>query len=159
MGALPFRLGPLITFHLALQDNHIKTSKYNVFTFLPLNLFEQFQRVANAYFLVLLILEVGEAAFLTAAPLLLKSNRVSSRSRFLKFHPSPGSPPSCLWCWCWSPRPSRTPETTTSVQLSTVPRFSPPKWCLKSFCCKLQFRHRSDRRVNNRQSQVIIGGR
>lgn len=79
-GALPFRLGPFLTFHLALQDNHIKTSKYNVFTFLPLNLFEQFQRVANAYFLVLLILEVGEPAFLTAAPLLLKSNRVSSRS-------------------------------------------------------------------------------
>ncbi|XP_019896179.2 phospholipid-transporting ATPase ID isoform X2 [Esox lucius] len=39
-------------------DNHIKTSKYNVFTFLPINLFEQFQRVANAYFLVLLILQL-----------------------------------------------------------------------------------------------------
>ncbi|XP_041692767.1 phospholipid-transporting ATPase ID isoform X2 [Coregonus clupeaformis] len=39
-------------------DNHIKTSKYNVFTFLPINLFEQFQRVANTYFLVLLILQL-----------------------------------------------------------------------------------------------------
>ncbi|XP_044213765.1 probable phospholipid-transporting ATPase IM isoform X1 [Thunnus albacares] len=39
-------------------DNHIKTSKYNIFTFLPINLFEQFQRVANAYFLVLLILQL-----------------------------------------------------------------------------------------------------
>ncbi|XP_063053157.1 probable phospholipid-transporting ATPase IM [Engraulis encrasicolus] len=39
-------------------DNRIKTSKYNVFTFLPINLFEQFQRVANAYFLVLLILQL-----------------------------------------------------------------------------------------------------
>lgn len=46
-----------------LQDNHIKTSKYNVFTFLPINLFEQFQRVANAYFLVLLILQVGDSVF------------------------------------------------------------------------------------------------
>uniref|UniRef100_A0A674EZ08 Phospholipid-transporting ATPase n=1 Tax=Salmo trutta TaxID=8032 RepID=A0A674EZ08_SALTR len=38
-------------------DNHIKTCKYNVFTFLPINLFEQFQRAANAYFLVLLMLQ------------------------------------------------------------------------------------------------------
>ncbi|KAM6930861.1 phospholipid-transporting ATPase ID-like [Xenentodon cancila] len=38
--------------------NAIKTSKYNLFTFLPLNLFEQFQRIANAYFLVLLVLQV-----------------------------------------------------------------------------------------------------
>lgn len=57
---------------LALQDNRIKTSKYNVVTFLPLNLFQQFQRVANAYFLVLLILEVGEAAFEAAGRLCLK---------------------------------------------------------------------------------------
>lgn len=45
-----------------LQDNRIKTSKYNVFTFLPVNLFEQFQRVANAYFVILLVLQVGEEA-------------------------------------------------------------------------------------------------
>nr|XP_010329996.1 phospholipid-transporting ATPase FetA-like isoform X2 [Saimiri boliviensis boliviensis] len=38
--------------------NTIKTSKYNVFNFLPLNLFEQFQRLANAYFLILLILQL-----------------------------------------------------------------------------------------------------
>ncbi|XP_051828748.1 phospholipid-transporting ATPase FetA-like [Antechinus flavipes] len=41
-----------------LQNNAIKTSKYNFFTFLPLNLFEQFQRVANAYFLFLLVLQL-----------------------------------------------------------------------------------------------------
>lgn len=40
------------------QDNRIYTSKYNILTFLPINLFEQFQRVANAYFLFLLILQV-----------------------------------------------------------------------------------------------------
>ncbi|XP_054440070.1 phospholipid-transporting ATPase FetA-like [Pteronotus mesoamericanus] len=39
-------------------NNTIKTSKYNVFNFLPLNLFEQFQRLANAYFLILLILQL-----------------------------------------------------------------------------------------------------
>ena len=42
-----------------LQNNHIKTSKYTLLTFLPLNLFEQFQRLANFYFLCLLILQVS----------------------------------------------------------------------------------------------------
>lgn len=42
------------------QTNAIKTSKYNFFTFLPLNLFEQFQRIANAYFMFLLVLQVSE---------------------------------------------------------------------------------------------------
>uniref|UniRef100_A0A8C9WC33 Phospholipid-transporting ATPase n=1 Tax=Scleropages formosus TaxID=113540 RepID=A0A8C9WC33_SCLFO len=42
----------------AFPTNAIKTSKYNMFSFLPLNLFEQFQRIANAYFLFLLILQV-----------------------------------------------------------------------------------------------------
>ncbi|XP_040595479.1 phospholipid-transporting ATPase FetA isoform X3 [Mesocricetus auratus] len=39
-------------------DNSIKTSKYSLFNFLPMNLFEQFQRLANAYFLVLLFLQL-----------------------------------------------------------------------------------------------------
>uniref|UniRef100_A0A452IYM6 Phospholipid-transporting ATPase n=1 Tax=Gopherus agassizii TaxID=38772 RepID=A0A452IYM6_9SAUR len=42
----------------SLPNNRIKTSKYNILTFLPVNLFEQFQRVANAYFLFLLILQL-----------------------------------------------------------------------------------------------------
>ncbi|XP_062318632.1 probable phospholipid-transporting ATPase IM [Osmerus eperlanus] len=57
-------------------DNHIKTSKYNIFTFLPINLFEQFQRVANAYFFVLLILQLipdisSLSWFTTIVPLVL----------------------------------------------------------------------------------------
>ena len=40
------------------QNNFIKTSKYTLLTFLPLNLFEQFQRAANFYFLCLFILQV-----------------------------------------------------------------------------------------------------
>lgn len=40
------------------QKNAIKTAKYNIITFLPRNLFEQFSRLANAYFLFLLILQV-----------------------------------------------------------------------------------------------------
>ncbi|XP_073476414.1 phospholipid-transporting ATPase IC-like [Aquarana catesbeiana] len=38
-------------------NNEIKTSKYNVVTFLPLNLYEQFKRIANVYFLFLLVLQ------------------------------------------------------------------------------------------------------
>ena len=41
-----------------LQNNFIKTSKYTLLTFLPLNLLEQFQRAANFYFACLLILQV-----------------------------------------------------------------------------------------------------
>uniref|UniRef100_A0A8D0AJS0 Phospholipid-transporting ATPase n=1 Tax=Sander lucioperca TaxID=283035 RepID=A0A8D0AJS0_SANLU len=57
-------------------DNAIKTSKYNLFTFLPLNLFEQFQRLANAYFLFLMALQVipqisSLSWFTTAVPLIL----------------------------------------------------------------------------------------
>ncbi|XP_042351750.1 probable phospholipid-transporting ATPase IM [Plectropomus leopardus] len=57
-------------------DNHIKTSKYNFLTFLPINLFEQLQRVANAYFLVLLILQLipvisSLSWFTTIVPLVL----------------------------------------------------------------------------------------
>ncbi|XP_067412224.1 probable phospholipid-transporting ATPase IM [Emydura macquarii macquarii] len=57
-------------------NNRIKTSKYNILTFLPINLFEQFQRVANAYFLFLLILQLipeisSLSWFTTIVPLVL----------------------------------------------------------------------------------------
>ncbi|XP_049937376.1 phospholipid-transporting ATPase ID isoform X2 [Schistocerca serialis cubense] len=56
-------------------NNYIKTSKYSVLTFLPLNLFEQFQRLANFYFLCLLVLQMIPAIssltpITTAVPLL-----------------------------------------------------------------------------------------
>lgn len=41
-----------------LQNNFIITSKYTLLTFLPLNLLEQFQRLANFYFLCLLLLQL-----------------------------------------------------------------------------------------------------
>jgi hypothetical protein len=40
------------------KNNAISTSKYNILTFLPLNLMLQFSKMANAYFLVMLILEM-----------------------------------------------------------------------------------------------------
>uniref|UniRef100_A0A8C3AA08 Phospholipid-transporting ATPase n=1 Tax=Cyclopterus lumpus TaxID=8103 RepID=A0A8C3AA08_CYCLU len=57
-------------------DNAIKTAKYNLFTFLPLNLFEQFRRLANAYFLFLMVLQLipqisSLSWFTTAVPLIL----------------------------------------------------------------------------------------
>jgi hypothetical protein len=60
---------------VCLQNNYIKTSKYSVLTFLPLNLFEQFQRLANFYFLCLLVLQVIPAIssltpITTAVPLI-----------------------------------------------------------------------------------------
>ncbi|XP_051829747.1 probable phospholipid-transporting ATPase IM [Antechinus flavipes] len=59
-----------------LPNNRIHTSKYNILTFLPVNLFEQFQRVANAYFLFLLILQLipeisSLSWFTTIVPLVL----------------------------------------------------------------------------------------
>uniref|UniRef100_A0A8C2HS86 ATPase phospholipid transporting 8B1 n=1 Tax=Cyprinus carpio TaxID=7962 RepID=A0A8C2HS86_CYPCA len=44
--------------YICFQGNAIKTYKYNVLTFLPLNLYEQFKRAANLYFLCLLILQI-----------------------------------------------------------------------------------------------------
>ncbi|EIW73502.1 hypothetical protein TREMEDRAFT_26850 [Tremella mesenterica DSM 1558] len=38
--------------------NKVRTSKYTIVTFLPKNLFEQFRRVANIYFLTLVILQL-----------------------------------------------------------------------------------------------------
>ncbi|ESN90491.1 hypothetical protein HELRODRAFT_70969, partial [Helobdella robusta] len=48
---------PLFNQSFLYPTNVIRTSKYNIITFLPKNLFEQFQRVANAYFLFLLVLQ------------------------------------------------------------------------------------------------------
>ena len=55
---LPPQLGtktgePLIRY----VRNKVRTSKYTIITFLPKNLFEQFRRVANIYFLCLVILQ------------------------------------------------------------------------------------------------------
>lgn len=38
------------------SDNSIRTTKYNLWTFLPMNLFQQFHRAANLYFLFLALL-------------------------------------------------------------------------------------------------------
>uniref|UniRef100_W5N6C3 Phospholipid-transporting ATPase n=1 Tax=Lepisosteus oculatus TaxID=7918 RepID=W5N6C3_LEPOC len=92
-------------------ENRIKTSKYNILTFLPINLFEQFQRVANAYFLFLLLLQLIP--------------QISSLSWF-----------------------------TTIVPLVLVLTITAVKDATDDY-----FRHKSDKQVNNRQSQVLIRGK
>ncbi|XP_045058203.2 phospholipid-transporting ATPase IK isoform X2 [Desmodus rotundus] len=91
------------------KDNTIHTAKYNFFSFLPLNLYEQFHRMSNLYFLFIIILQ--------------------------------GVP-----------------------EISTLPWFT----LFTPFVCLLVIRatrdlvddigrHRSDRTVNNRPCQVLVG--
>ncbi|XP_072457638.1 phospholipid-transporting ATPase IK isoform X2 [Notamacropus eugenii] len=54
------------------SGNAINTAKYNILTFLPLNLYEQFHRIANLYFLFVILLQtIPEIATLPWFALLL----------------------------------------------------------------------------------------
>ncbi|XP_020598834.1 probable phospholipid-transporting ATPase 4 isoform X2 [Phalaenopsis equestris] len=48
--------------HLHYPSNYISTTKYNIITFLPKAIFEQFRRVANLYFLLAAILSLTPIA-------------------------------------------------------------------------------------------------
>ena len=45
-------------FQVSFCDNTIKSSKYTLLNFVFLNLFAQFRRVANFYFLIVAIIQV-----------------------------------------------------------------------------------------------------
>lgn len=49
----------------SLKSNRIKSTKYTFATFLPRNLMEQFQRIANFYFLAMTVISliIGEFIF------------------------------------------------------------------------------------------------
>lgn len=49
---------PSVNAEFEYANNYICTSKYTLLTFLPKNLLEQFRRLANTYFLCLLVLQV-----------------------------------------------------------------------------------------------------
>lgn len=51
-------------------NNYVSTTKYNVVTFLPKALFEQFRRVANLYFLLAAVLSLTPAAPFTPITLI-----------------------------------------------------------------------------------------
>ncbi|WMV15425.1 hypothetical protein MTR67_008810 [Solanum verrucosum] len=48
--------------HYKYPNNYVSTTKYNIVTFFPIALFEQFRRVANLYFLLAAVLSVTSLA-------------------------------------------------------------------------------------------------
>ncbi len=48
------------------RDNKIKTSKYTALTFLPKNLIEQFSKMANVYFLVIMFMQMIDKISITS---------------------------------------------------------------------------------------------
>ncbi|KAK5878527.1 hypothetical protein CesoFtcFv8_023926 [Champsocephalus esox] len=93
------------------SGNAIKTYKYNVLTFIPLNLYEQFKRVANLYFLALLILQI-------------------------------------------IPDITTLPWYTTLIPLVVVLSITAIKDLVDDLA-----RHRMDKEINNRKSEVLLDGR
>uniref|UniRef100_A0A8D3CWU6 Phospholipid-transporting ATPase n=1 Tax=Scophthalmus maximus TaxID=52904 RepID=A0A8D3CWU6_SCOMX len=93
------------------SGNAIKTYKYNVLTFIPLNLYEQFKRVANLYFLALLILQI-------------------------------------------IPDITTLPWYTTLIPLVVVLGITAIKDLVDDLA-----RHRMDKEINNRKTEVLLDGR
>lgn len=49
-------------------DNTVKTCKYSILTFLPLNLLVQFSKMANCYFLLIVLLSYIPAVYVPGGP-------------------------------------------------------------------------------------------
>ncbi|TDL16037.1 phospholipid-translocating P-type ATPase [Rickenella mellea] len=72
---LPHELDSNGDLNVKYVRNKVRTTKYTILTFLPKNLYEQFRRVANLYFLALVIIQVfpifgAAAAQISMLPLL-----------------------------------------------------------------------------------------
>ena len=105
LGVFERKCSSLVSF---FQGNEISTSKYSLLTFLPKNLFEQFRRIANAYFLFLLCLQVGSlwllspfsASFLAVA---YSTNQLLSSDHHhitIGLRPSVDRNQRCQWWHC-----------------------------------------------------------
>lgn len=51
------------------SNNTVRTCKYTILTFIPLNLLVQFSKMANCYFLMLVLLEFVPAVYTPGGPL------------------------------------------------------------------------------------------
>lgn len=62
-------------------NNRIKSTKYTVITFLPQNLLEQFRRIANFYFLVMVVISslIGEFGALGSCSVCHRDTRANNR--------------------------------------------------------------------------------
>ena len=58
------------------KPNRFCTSKYTLFTFLPLNLYGQFRRIANVYFLLSLIMAFAFEKYAPISPISWMSNLI-----------------------------------------------------------------------------------
>jgi len=70
------RLQQIKKLHASYASNRIRTTKYTLLSFIPKNLFEQFHRFANCYFVFIILLNFVPAIeavqpFLSMAPVII----------------------------------------------------------------------------------------
>jgi hypothetical protein len=147
-------------------SNELRTSKYNVATFLPVNLFEQFTRVANLYFLLIAVLQLipglsPTSWFTTVCPLVFVLTINAIKEGYDDFHkhrcgPAAVAPPPRSLASLWArarpvPPVSAGQGGTCRGQASLCRRrivTVAGRWPLAAGC-------RSDDEVNSRKVLVI----
>jgi len=111
-------------------DNEIISSKYTTWNFLPKNLFEQFRRIANFYFLCVAIIQVSHL------------DKMYVRINFVKFRHSSQMVSD-----------SPTSPMTSLLPLIFVVVVTAIKQGYEDF-----LRHKSDRQVNHLLIDVVLNG-